>query len=371
MSSPETITAQDGGADQWVTYLDRALEAGASDLHMTVPADEPARIRARVDGVLVSWGSLEPKQARATLTRLQAAASLGTGSAPLIGEGRIRHEGPRGPVYLRLTVTPLVSSTKKVTIRLPVSSAPPRLAALGLSAENYGRYERMLARPSGLLLATGPVGSGKTTTLMASLRHLASPGAAVVTVEDPVEHILPGADQIEVNDASGLTYAHILRSLLRMDLDALLIGETRDQETAEHAVKIAKAGRLVMSTLHAADAVGAVLRLQEMAGLGPRSTAESVTGVICQRLLRQVHASCAGEGCTGCLMTGYRGRVPVHEVLEVNDEFRDAWINGATHRELTTVAKAAGLRTVSEDAQRWLNSGHTTSEEVERVIGRA
>lgn len=354
----------------WEYLVDRALAAGASDLHMHVTADNHASVRARLDGVLVPWGDLGPAVVQPAVTRMKAAADLGTGVSRLVGEGRVRHETPYGPVDLRLTITPLVAGAVKITLRLPAVDTTLPLDQLGFATENLQRFNDLLAIPDGLVLATGPVGAGKTTTLLAAVGAVGGPGRSVVTVEDPVERVVPGADQIEVKEPAGFTYEHILKSLLRMDMDVLLIGEIRDRATAQHAVQIAKAGRLVLSTIHSGSSVGALLRLHELSQLGALEVAESVRGVVSQRLLRKTHVECDARGCDTCLWTGYQGRIPVHEVLVVTPELRDALLRRATTQEMTHVAQRAGMRTFHEDARRWVGSGTTTAEEIERVLGR-
>lgn len=354
----------------WEQLVDAAVSNRASDLHMHVAADGSATIRARLDGVLVPWGQLPAQVVTPAVNRMRAAAGLGTGASLLVGEGRYRHEGAAGAVDVRLTVTPLVAGAYKLALRLPALDVGLPLAGLGFCPANLARVQDLLALPDGLILATGPVGAGKTTTLLAALAQVGGPGRSVVTVEDPVERVVAGADQIEVNEAAGFTYEHILKSLLRMDLDVLLIGEIRDRATAGHAVQIAKAGRLVLSTLHSGSAVGALQRLHELSGLGALEVAESVHGVISQRLLRKVHTACAGQGCPACLGTGFAGRVPVHEVLIVDPPLREALVRRAAAVELSHVARAGGMRTFHEDASRWLADQATTTTEVERVLGR-
>lgn len=354
----------------WELLVDSALQAGASDLHVHVTPSRDAVVRARVDGVMIPWGELPASVAAPALTRMRADADLATGTALLVGEGRVRHTGPAGTCDIRLTIAPLVGGALKVAMRLPVLDLNASLDDLGFSPENLATVRGMLAAPSGLVLTTGPVGAGKTTTLLAALAEIGGPGKSVVTVEDPVERIVPGADQIEVREQSGYTYEHILRSLLRMDMDSLLIGEIRDQATAQHAVQIAKAGRLVLSTLHSGSAVEALQRLHELSGLGRLEVTESVHGIISQRLVRKVHQDCSGQGCDACLFTGFSGRVPLHEVLVVNDELREAMLAGSTKRVMQHVAERAGMRTFQQDAQRWLTAGTTTAAETERVLGR-
>lgn len=366
-----TLPGSDGTRDiTWEELVERALLVGASDLHMHVYATGDAAVRARLDGVMVPWCDLSAAVVGPALTRMRSAAGLATSSSLLVGEGRIAHEGVDGRIDLRLTVAPLVAGGLKVAVRLPTLAPGVRLEDLGFDTGNLERVRRLLSAPDGLVLASGPVGSGKTTTLLAALDVIGGPGRSVVTVEDPVERVVAGADQLEVNEAAGFTYEHILRSLLRMDLDALLVGEIRDQATAAHAIQIAKAGRLVLSTLHAGSAAGTLARLHELSGLGALEVSDSVRGVIAQRLLRKVHQDCDAAGCDQCLFTGYHGRVAVHEVLVVDDTLRDALVARAPIATVRHMALEAGMRTFMQDADRWLAAGVTTTEEIERVLGR-
>lgn len=353
----------------WELLLERALSAGASDLHVRVDADQRGVVRARLDGVLIPWGELPAHVMAPALTRMRSEANLSTGTALLVGEGRISHRMGDSLVDLRLTITPLVGGALKLVLRLPAIASNLTLPELGFAPGSLQKVQQLLSIPDGLLLTTGPVGSGKTTTMLAALQAVGGPGKAVITVEDPVERVVPGADQIEVNEPAGLTYEHVLRSLLRMDMDALLIGEIRDPATARHAVQIAKAGRMVLSTLHAGSAVGAVLRLHELSGLGALEIVEPLRGVISQRLLRCIHHNCEGRGCGECLGTGWSGRVAIHEVLTVTPEFIDALINRASLRDLEHLALSEGMTSLREDSRRWVDSGVTTEAEVARVLG--
>lgn len=353
----------------WELLLERALRVRASDLHVRVDANQRGYVRARLDGVLIPWGELSPEVMAPALTRMRSEASLSTGTALLVGEGRITHTSGDTVTDLRLTITPLVGGALKLVLRLPAIDTGLTLPELGFAPSALQKVEQLLTLPDGLLLTTGPVGSGKTTTMLAALQTVGGPGKAVITVEDPVERLVPGADQIEVNEAAGFTYEHVLRSLLRMDMDALLIGEIRDPATSRHAVQIAKAGRLVLSTLHAGSAVGAVLRLHELSGLGVLEIVEPLRGVISQRLLRRLHQTCHGQGCGECLGTGWSGRAAIHEVLAVSPEFIDAMLNRASLRELEQLAHTEGMSSLRDDAQRWVESGITTEAEVARVLG--
>jgi type II secretory ATPase GspE/PulE/Tfp pilus assembly ATPase PilB-like protein len=357
------------GALSWDQLVERALRAGASDLHMHIDANH-AVVRARLDGAMVPWGELTTDVVMPALTRMKASADLGTSRSLLVGEGRVTHQSANGPVDLRLTVTPLVAKAIKVAVRLPVLAVGIPLGELGFSPANLELFTSLLESPDGLVLATGPTGAGKTTTLLSALDVVGGPTRVVVTVEDPVERLVVGADQIEVNADAGFTFEHILRSLLRMDLDVLLIGEIRDTATARHAIQIAKAGRLVLSSLHSGSAVGALARLHELSGLGDLEVIESVRGVVSQRLVRKTCTACAAAGCSNCLWTGFAGRVPLHEVLIVTDALREAVLRHATATELNQVAQQGGMRTFKQDADRWTAGGKTTLHEIERVLGR-
>jgi Type II secretory pathway, ATPase PulE/Tfp pilus assembly pathway, ATPase PilB len=226
---------------------------------------------------------------------------------------------------------------------------------------------RLAMRPHGLVLVTGPTGSGKTTTLYAALQSRDSLAEKIVTVEDPVEYQLAGVTQVPVHRQAGVTFSSALRSILRQDPDVVMIGEMRDSETAEIAVQAAMTGHLVFSTLHTNDAIGAIPRLLDL-GVPEYLVAATVEGVLAQRLVRTVCGECQGNGCSACRRTGYRGRVGVFELVSMNDELRDAVTRRASRDTLRRLASEAGMRPMNEDASAKVRAGLTTAEEVRRVL---
>jgi general secretion pathway protein E len=250
------------------------------------------------------------------------------------------------------------------------------LAALGMAPDTQAQFDKLISRPHGIVLVTGPTGSGKTTTLYASMARLETATANIMTVEDPIEYDLPGVGQTQVNDRIGMNFARALRSILRQDPDIIMIGEMRDGETAQIAVQASLTGHLVLATLHTNDAASAVTRLTDM-GVEPYLLASSLLGVLAQRLVRRLCKACRVEregrwhpvGCGQCGGSGYQGRHGVYELLLVDEAMRALIHRQAADAELRAAANALGMRTLRVDAERWLASGLTSLEEVIRVTG--
>jgi type II secretory ATPase GspE/PulE/Tfp pilus assembly ATPase PilB-like protein len=220
-----------------------------------------------------------------------------------------------------------------------------------------------------LVLFAGPVGAGKTTSMYSALQFLGGPNKAVYSVEDPVERSLANVDQVEVNDAAGNSFASILRSMRRADLQVLMIGEIRDRETAYSAIQISIAGARVVSSIHANDSVAAIEAMLALSGANPQQVMQSLRGVVSQRLVKRVHAACGGQGCAACNNTGVDGRLPIHEVLPITSEFAEAVTRGEGRATLLQLARQSGMKPLREDAQRRLDSGETTPAWVKEVLG--
>jgi type IV pilus assembly protein PilB len=289
---------------------------------------------------------------------------------------------------LRLSLLPTFYGEKAV-IRILDTQGTTSLSALGMSERDLTEFERLLSMPQGMILVTGPTGSGKTTTLYAALKRLLSPEINIVSIEDPVEYSIHGINQVQVNPARGLTFAKGLRSLLRQDPNVVMIGEIRDLETATIALQAAQTGHLVLSTLHTNDAVGAITRLKDI-GIEPYVMAASLMGVVAQRLVRKIHGACStvtevsstllsrfggspfyefrkGKGCTECQGTGYKGRVGIYELLVVTDEISGLISEGGTDREVLHAARRAGMLSMTEDGFEKAKQGITTLEEIMRT----
>jgi len=341
--------------------LQQAEQAGASDLHLQ-RTPEGATVSFRLDGVLTPVTALPAATAERLFGRIKYLARLKTYDDSLPQDGRIDHADAGTAQDLRVATYPTVTG-EKIVLRLFNQTAVRRLAELELSAAAVAELESFLRGTTGLLLLTGPAGSGKTTTIYACLRHLLELGGRhIITVEDPVEQILPGVMQTEVHEARGLTYAVAARHLLRQDPQVLVLGEIRDDETTALAVRAALTGHLVISTLHAGSCRGVFERLFVMCPDRYAVTAATAL-VVNQRLLRRLCPACAGAGCDTCTRTGYRGRVPAVEWVRVTDALRSRLRAG----DLEAVKPEP---TLAESARELLRRGLSDAREYERVLGQ-
>ena len=340
--------------------VQRAASAGASDIHLQRNG-AGAALAFRLDGVIGPAGALEDSVAERVFGRIKYLARLKTYQESFPQEGRIdRDRSPIG-ADIRVSTYPTVTG-EKIVLRLFQDAAGLGLDDLGFPAEAVGALKRFLESGSGILLLTGPAGSGKTTTIYACLEYLVGAhGRHIITVEDPVERVIPGVMQTEVNDAIDLTFAEAARRLLRQDPEVLVIGEVRDEETADIALRAALTGHMVLSTLHAGSCQGVFERLFLMHA-DRYAVVNTVELVINQRLLRKTCASCSGTGCDACLTTGYRGRLPVVEWVRLNESSRARVRSGKTE----TLRPDVPLR---EAARMLVAAGRTTGEEIARVLG--
>jgi type II secretory ATPase GspE/PulE/Tfp pilus assembly ATPase PilB-like protein len=338
----------------------RAEEAGASDIHLQQDGDA-TRIAFRLDGVLTPVGTLAGASSERVFGRIKYLSRLKTYQASLPQEGRIdRAElGARGDV--RVATYPTVTG-EKVVLRLFHQGAGRGLAELGLPQPALQELGRFLRSPAGLLLLTGPAGSGKTTTIYACLRHLVSQGGRhIITIEDPAEQTIPGLMQTEVNEALGLTFARAARHLLRQDPQVLVVGEIRDEETATVVARAAMTGHLVISTLHAGSCRGVAERFLGLCG-DPQAAAAALSLIVNQRLLRQVCAACAGQGCEACLHSGHRGRIPLAEWCRIDDTIRAHLRRGDPSAVVPPVPLASGAGAL-------IAARRTTQAERDRILG--
>jgi len=370
--------------------LAEAVRRHASDVHIE-PYERTLRARFRVDGVLCEV--MHPPLAfhSAIATRLKVLAQLDIAERRLPQDGRMRFRSPEGEeTDVRVAVLATAFGEKLVLRILDRSHLQRDLGSLGFEASALHDLRSAIARPCGLVLVTGPTGSGKTTTLYAALAELNTPGINICTVEDPIEFPLFGVNQVQARDDIGLTFATALRAFLRQDPDVVMVGEIRDLETADIAVKAALTGHLVLSTLHTGDAPSAVTRLIDM-GVAPFLVAASLTLVVAQRLVRLVCTGCArehalpaaalraagwdgtpfvtrqGVGCTTCGGTGFRGRAAVYELLPLGETLHEGLVTGASVLELGRLARAAGMRTLRQTGLALAASGATSVEEILRV----
>jgi type IV pilus assembly protein PilB len=354
--------------------LSAAIRARASDIHIE-PYEKAVRIRFRVDGQLRIFTTAALEHRDALVSRLKVLAHLDIAERRLPQDGRltatITDDGHSRVVDVRISVLPTLFGEKVVLRVLDAGALSLDIASLGFRPAELERFERAILRPWGMILVTGPTGSGKTSTLYASLTQLNSPAVNIVTVEDPVEFNLPGVNQVQVREQIGLTFAAVLRALLRQDPDVILVGEIRDSDTAAIAIKAALTGHLVLSTLHTNDAPTSVTRLVNM-GIEPFLVANSISLVCAQRLVRRVCTSCRQAAsspvaeCGACQGTGYRGRVGVFEIMEMTDQLRELITVHASTADIRRVAVEQGMTTLRESGVASARDGITTIDEVVR-----
>jgi len=342
--------------------VQRAERAGASDIHLQMRG-KAAEVSFRLDGVLSPVCKLSEAVAERVVGRIKFLARLKTYQESLPQDGRIEHADLAIANDIRVATYPTVTG-EKIVLRLFNSSTAKKLGELDFPEHAHAELEHFLRQTSGLLLLTGPAGSGKTTTIYACLRFLAELGGRhIITVEDPAEQIVPGVMQTEVNEARGLDFAKAARHLLRQDPQVLVIGEIRDDETANIAVRAALTGHLVISTLHAGSCQGVFERLMVLCH-DHSAVASSLALVVNQRLVRKLCNHCSGKGCESCERTGYRGRVPVVECLRVTEDMR----RRIALREIDSLSAKPSL---AENAQGLVAAGLTNEVELRRVFGWA
>lgn len=370
----------------------RAIDEEASDIHIE-PFQHGIRIRYRVDGILREVMNLPRKIIGAIVSRIKIMSNLDIAERRTPQDGRIPLNLPGRQLDLRISTMPTVFG-EKVVIRIlyKESIKTYTLEKLGFSAYNLQRFLTFIKSAYGMLLVTGPTGSGKTTTLYTALNAMNTVDRNITTVEDPVEYMLNGISQAQVNVKAGVTFAGCLRAILRQDPDVIMIGEIRDPETAQIAAQASVTGHLVLSTLHTNDAPGAITRLINM-GVAPFMVASSLLGVVAQRLVRRICENCkqlsrpdkteaafaglgpdavlyAGAGCEKCNFTGYRGRIAIYEVLALSPALQSIILRKAANEELREAAISAGMIPLKEDGVKKALSGHTTVKEIMRVAFR-
>ncbi|MCL4215071.1 MAG: GspE/PulE family protein [Gemmatimonadales bacterium] len=377
---------------RYVNMLIRdAFDAGASDIHLEAQRIGGLSVRFRLDGVLVTADAPPPAHAEAVVSRIKLLAELDTADRRRPQDGRIRVRLETRDLDLRVSTVPTLFGESVVIRLLDQGGRPAKLTDLGLVVDDLRAFEALVSRPHGLVIVTGPTGSGKTTTLYGALSRRDTGGEKIVTVEDPVEYELPGIAQVPVHRQAGVTMGSALRSILRQDPDVIMVGEMRDSETAEIAIQAAMTGHLVLSTLHTTDAIGAVPRLLDL-GIPAYLVAATLDGILAQRLVRRICEACRvhyrpdpaelrklsglgdsptdltrGAGCSSCRGTGFRGRLGLFELLVVNDEIKEAITRGAGRADLDRLAIRARMRPLRIDGWEKVLAGDTTVEEVLRV----
>ncbi len=345
--------------------LTQAAREGASDIHIE-PYENNSAVRFRIDGTLREV--VRPNRAlhAALISRLKIMADLDIAEKRLPQDGRISLRIGTRAIDVRVSTLPNAHGERAVLRLLDKSGAKLNLAAVGMEGDTLKRFTRLLAQPHGIVLVTGPTGSGKTTTLYAALSLFDASINNIMTVEDPIEYEIPGIGQTQVNTRIELNFARALRAILRQDPDVIMIGEIRDFETAQIAIQASLTGHLVLATLHTNDASSAVTRLIDM-GVDAYLLSSSLLGVLAQRLVRKICHICAGNGCSACAKTGYAGRTGVFELLVADDVIRAMIHRGDSEANIRAQALQIGMTLMRDDAQRLIDAGVTSAAEVARV----
>jgi len=374
----------------------QAVRDGASDIHIE-PYEREVKVRYRIDGMLHDMMRPPKRMQAALVSRLKILGEMNIAERRLPQDGRIKLIIAGRQIDVRVSIVPTVYGERAVMRILDKTTALMGLEELGMQPDTLVRYRQLIANPYGIILATGPTGSGKSTSLYASLQEIYSPSTNILTIEDPVEYQVPGIGQIQVRPNIGLTFASGLRNIVRQDPDVIMVGEIRDHETAEIAIHAALTGHLVFSTLHTNDAPGAITRLLDM-GVEPYLAASSLIGVIAQRLLRRNCPNCSvpseesadalksigitpeemkghttkrGRGCDKCQGTGYKGRQGVYELLTIDETIRHMTVDRSSAGAMKAYAmENLKMRTLLSDGRIAVLAGKTTPEEVLRVCQR-
>ena len=345
--------------------LSQAVNEGASDVHVE-PFESYSVVRYRIDGVLRDI--VRPRRAlhAALVSRIKIMANLDIAEKRLPQDGRILLRLGGRPIDVRVSTLPTGHGERVVLRLLDKERGRLEPESLGMPERVLAALDALVKQPHGIVLVTGPTGSGKTTTLYAMLSRLDAAATNIMTVEDPIEYDLAGIGQTQVNPRIDMTFARALRAILRQDPDVIMIGEIRDQETAQIAVQASLTGHLVLATLHTNDSISAVTRLLDM-GIEPFLLSSSMLGILAQRLVRKLCVDCRGAGCPKCSQTGYYGRTGVYELLEIDEALRAAIHAREGEQRLRELAAAHGFRPLHEDGMRWVRAGVTSEEEVLRV----
>lgn len=370
------------------TLLARGYSSNVSDIHIE-PFENHTSIRMRIDGLMVDYATIARSLHPALVARVKIMSGLDIAERRMPQDGNFRSRIEGYDISIRVSVIPTVYGEKIVMRYLTSETVIDKAGHFGMEEEPYRKLQKMLNAPNGIVYITGPTGSGKTTTLYMVLEELAKRPVNISTIEDPVERRLPKVNQMQTNNAAGITFGVGLRALLRQDPDIIMLGETRDAETAEISIRAAITGHLVLSTLHTNDAISSIVRLEDM-GIPPYLVANSLVGIVAQRLVRKVCTSCAyeveptaeesavigdgirrirkGRGCRVCNNTGYKGRVSIHEIVNIDKTLKRMIAKGADADEMEDyVRHEQGMKTLFQSAVELVEKGITTPEEVLRV----
>ncbi len=370
------------------SLVERAIKSNASDIHIE-PFERETKVRMRIDGVIMEYVTLQRNVHQSLIARIKIMSGLDIAEKRIPQDGHFRVRTESGPVNIRVSLIPTVFGEKAVLRVLTSSGQLDYAGQFGMDDESYQRFLPMLNCSNGIIYITGPTGSGKSTTLYMVLDYLSERMLNISTIEDPVEKNVPGINQTQVNPPAGLTFEVGLRALLRQDPDVIMVGETRDKETAEISVRAAITGHVVLSTLHTNDAASSIVRLEDM-GVETYLVANSLVGMVAQRLMRKVCTNCAqemetspeerrflgedvkrvrrGRGCNHCNHTGYRGRIAVHEILTVDAPLRRLISRQASIEEIVNYAREQQqMRTLKENGVKLVKDGVTTPEELMKI----
>jgi general secretion pathway protein E len=377
-------------AQALILIIDEAVKARASDIHLQ-PQEDRLRVRYRIDGTLHEALSLPSATSVPLISRIKVLADMNLADRHRPQDGQFSVEAKSRMIDVRVATVPTVYGEMAAMRLLYKNRATMTLPELGFAPESLGIFEKMLKVPYGMILVSGPTGAGKTTTLYASINCLDNIGRNIITIEDPVEYKFKNINQLQVNNKAGMTFASGLRSILRLDPNVILVGEIRDAETANIAVQSALTGHLVLSSIHANDAVGVVFRLLDL-GIDPFLVASSLQGIVAQRMVRRICPECArpvkvslleqmiytkeaqderteflyGSGCKVCSQTGYLGRMGIFEIMKMTDQIRMMIIKGTSTTELKTQAVKEGMITLLKDGMQKVKDNKTTPSEVLR-----
>ncbi len=370
------------------SLIERAIKSEASDIHIE-PFETETKVRMRIDGVIMEYVTIQRHIHAPLIARIKILSNLDIAEKRIPQDGHFRVNLEGGSVNIRVSVLPTVFGEKAVLRIMAATTHMDHADHFGMDDYSYNQFAPMLNRPNGIIYITGPTGSGKSTTLYMVLDYLSGRNVNISTIEDPVEKNMPGINQTQVNPVAGLTFDVGLRALMRQDPDIIMVGETRDGETAGTSVRAAITGHMVLSTLHTNDAVSSIVRLEDM-GVETYLVANSLVGLVAQRLMRKVCPKCGAEmetteqeriflgedvktvrrgvGCTHCNHTGYSGRIAVHEIVSIDNEIRRMIINHNTVEEITAYAKEhQHMRSLKESGLNLVKEGLTTPEELLKI----
>lgn len=370
--------------------LSDAINSGGSDIHIE-PFDNYIKIRYRIDGMLIEKKKLPIESLAPLTTRIKILSNLDIAEKRMPQDGRMKVKVGDEDIDLRISTLPTIHGEKIVIRILRSNSANISKKNLGMDKDNIAKLEKIIKSPYGIILVTGPTGSGKSTTLYTILSELNSNDRNIITVEDPVEYVLEGVNQVNVNIKAGLTFSAGLRSILRQDPDIVMIGEMRDAETAEISVRAAITGHLVLSTIHTNDAASSIVRLMDM-GVEPYLVASALTGIIAQRLVRKICKYCTeqyeassyekgilgvtkteglklrkGKGCPRCNGTGYLGRMGVYEIMEITQKHKELIMDSGSTEDLKNLSIKNGMKTIRKSCEELVLSGETTVDELLKI----